>query len=276
MSPSIGVNLGDSARLTASASLALAPCQHVAVRPVGACKTARMGWDPKIGTNASVKAEEGMKVPDGLMSFASDGRGQPSNEQRALYLGAVAFTYAVWESYVEEVAVELVELAVNELQDHPERVPEGARRVIETGATPWELAVSPGWRGLWVQRVNAMTGGDEEARTWGLNTANLSNVSNIFASLGLNPVPQRIAAPRKVRALMPHPSSISIGPKDGKVDVKNALHMLVEVRGQAVHTGRTKDKLYKNEILWWGAFVRGLIAESDRSAREQMKKIIAG
>lgn len=142
------------------------------------------------------------------MSFASDGRGQPSNEQRALYLGAIAFTYAVWESYVEEVAVELMEVAVEELQDHPDRVPEGARMLIEDGATPWELAVSPGWKGLWVSRVNVMTHGDGVS-AWGLNTADMNNVNKIFAALGITPVPKRVAAPRRVRALMAHPSNIS-------------------------------------------------------------------
>ena len=49
-----------------------------------------------------------MRVVDGLMSFASDGRGQPTNEQRSLYLAAITFSYAVWENYVESLALELV------------------------------------------------------------------------------------------------------------------------------------------------------------------------
>ena len=208
------------------------------------------------------------------MSFASDGRGQPSNEQRALYLGAIAFTYAVWESYVEEVAVELMEVAVEELQDHPDRVPEGARMWIEDGATPWELAVSPGWKGLWVSRVNVMTHGDGVS-AWGLNTADMNNVNKIFAALGITPVPKRVAAPRRVRALMAHPSNISIRSNDDTLDVTHALNVLVATRGQAVHTGATKDKLFKKEVIWWGAFVRSLIAETDQNARDQMKMVFA-
>jgi hypothetical protein len=42
-----------------------------------------------------------------------------------------------------------------------------------------------------------------------------------------------------------------------------------------VHTGATKDKLLKKEVIWWGAFVRSLIAETDQNARDQMKRMFA-
>lgn len=49
-------------------------------------------------TGAALSAETALEVPDSPMSFASDGRGAPGKAQKSLYLSAVNFTYAVWES----------------------------------------------------------------------------------------------------------------------------------------------------------------------------------
>lgn len=222
--------------------------------------------DFKEWSAASKNADKSMSVPAGLMSFANDRRGKPTNEQRTLYLGAIVFIYAVWENYVEEVALELARAASSLIS--PEAVPSGVQQLITKGATPWELSVSPGWRQLWVSRVEAMTVGD--GSSWGLNTASSKNVKAVFKALAINPLPDRLAAPGKTdrsgRAVR-LPQRVSIREKDNTVDVRNCIDQLIMLRGEAVHTGTVKATLLKAEIFWWEEFVRSLYEETDRSAR---------
>jgi hypothetical protein len=93
------------------------------------------------------------------LSLAKDGRGKPSVEERALFAAAVVFTYGVWENFVEQLAIELVEQVALSVQ--PEQVPEQIRRSLEK-KTAWELSVSPGWRRLWVESVKVQAIGDDE------------------------------------------------------------------------------------------------------------------
>lgn len=58
-------------------------------------------------TSAYLNALKGMEVPRGMMTFSKDVQGKPSKDETTLFLGAVSFAYAVWENYVEELAIEL-------------------------------------------------------------------------------------------------------------------------------------------------------------------------
>lgn len=223
-------------------------------------------------TQASYSADAGMKVPEGIMSFASDGRGKPTTEQRCLYLGAIAFTYAVWESYIEDVAVELVTYAAREISEKD--VPTDVQELIAKGASPWQLAVHPGWRGLWVDRIRQMTHGEGKPGSWGLNTASFQQCEEIFAAIGLKPLPQKIKAPdfgAKGNPWVPYKISVN---RDGMIDVPHALQLLISIRGEAVHTAKTTDDLYKQQVRWWDAFVRTLYIETDKAARRQLAEKI--
>ena len=215
-----------------------------------------------------MSARTGLKVVDGLMSYASDGRGKPSDQQRALYLGAVAFSYAVWENYVEDLAVEAAGWLAEEVE--PSRLTGKVQRFISKDASVWELAVHPGWRGLWVERIIALAKGDGKSGRWGLNTASLQNSSDLLMSAGVEPLPQRLGAP----ARRPAPTRVDIG-SDGTVDVDQCLRVLIEVRGQAVHTAQTADKLFKAEVLWWRDFVEALYTETNTRAEEQCRAQLA-
>lgn len=222
-------------------------------------------WDR---TDARTAADAGMGVVDGLMEFASDDRGNRHAKQVPLYLAAVTFSYAVWENYVEDLADELVDSLARFLE--PGDIPDAARELIEEGASNWELSVSPGWRGLWVERVGALTKGNERAGTWGLNSASKPNSDRLFALLGLDPIPVRIAAPEPTGGTTTKriPEHVAIA-EDGSVDVKHVLSKLVSIRGEAVHTASTADPLFKNQVHWWSNFVRALYAETDRLALAQ-------
>lgn len=193
-------------------------------------------------TQASLNADRGLTIIDGLMEYASDGRGQPSKKERALYMSAVIFAYAVWENYVEEAAIELVVALASDL-DPAQLTRPDVRQFIESDSTVWELSVHPGWRELWVQRVRILTTGDAGGG-FGLNTASFKNSRSVFAKLGIDPMPKADEA---------------------------KLGELVKLRGEIVHTAGTTTKVLKNEVGGWRDFVRHLYESVDTAARTQCK-----
>lgn len=230
-------------------------------------------WDLE-WTAAALAADEGMKVVTGVMGFVSSEQGNKHAQQLPLYLAAVTFSYAVWENYVEDLADELTQGLARTL--HPSQIPEAARAAIENGAALWDLAVDPGWRGLWTRKVRSLTKGSESERTWGLNTASKPNVDKLFEIVGISPVPNRLAAPDPVGSGSSRkiPDRIAIA-DDGTLDVRHALSQLITVRGEAVHTASTTSPLYKNQVLWWGNFVKALYEATDERARALCLDLVA-
>ncbi|GAA1486872.1 MULTISPECIES: hypothetical protein [Micrococcales] len=216
-------------------------------------------------TAAALSAEKALEVPRGLMSFASDGRGRPTNEQKYLYLSAVTFTYAVWESYAEDVAIELVEVLASSLPT--DSIPTHVADVL-SGKDAWQLAVHPGWRGLWTKEVNTAAKGGEGAG-YGINTASYKNVRALFELAGIGdalPSHLSVAPETELGKLKGLPASVGVT-KNATVNVDRCLSLLINLRGEAVHTARTEGKLLKNEVLWWTAFIRELHEEVDRRSR---------
>ncbi len=193
-------------------------------------------------TEASIGADKGLEIIDGLMEFASNSRGQPSLKERSLYTSAIVFAYAVWENYVEEAAIELVTALAEDLEPDQMTRPH-VRNLIEKDATAWELSVHPGWTDLWVRRVTGHARGNEGGG-WGLNTANYANSRALFADVGINPIPK---------------------------DAKDELQNLIELRGEIVHTASTSTKVLKKEVGKWKVFVHDLYEAVDVEARRQCK-----
>lgn len=220
-------------------------------------------------TSAYINALEGMGVPRGMMTFSKGGKGKPSKDETTLFLGAVSFAYAVWENYVEELAIELTRRLAAEIA--PEQIPTASRAVIEKDASSWELSVHPGWRGLWINRVITITKGGEGGRGgWGLNSATFENTKEVFETSGFgDALPTRLTvkargatAPQNVRST------------NGKVDVRHTLTQLIEVRGGAVHTATAPDHLRKAHVRWWLAFVEALFEETDRLALQEVDRLL--
>jgi len=190
-------------------------------------------------TQAARDADEGMKVVDGLISFISDGRGKPSTNQRSLYVAAVSFSYAVWENYIEDLAIELVQRMAPAID--PDRLPDELVKRIEDGLSAWQLAVSPGWRDIWISRVQIAAKGDERGG-YGLSMARPSQVEHLFGWVGFSPF---------------H----GFGPTLAE------LNNLINLRNAAVHTGKIPESLRKDDVISWRDFVHKLYESIDKGCR---------
>lgn len=230
--------------------------------------------DPNAWTASALRAEDALNVPIGLMdAFASDRRGRPRKEQRSLYLAAVTFTYAVWESYIEDVAIEITEVLAPAISSR--KVPPPVRDALsDRGA--WQLAVDPGWRDLWVAEVSARAKGGPGVGH-GINTASFGNVKGLLAVAGIaDALPGRLSVGPETRlgSFKSTPPKVTVQQSDLTVDVKRCLGRLITLRGEAVHTAGTEDTLLKEEVLWWTAFIRDLHERVDtlatKKAHEQL------
>lgn len=202
-------------------------------------------WDD--WTDASYNADKGLAIVDGLMQFASDKRGNQSKKEQPLYMSSVAFTYAVWENYIEEAAIELVTALARDIKAEQLTRPQ-VREFIEKDASVWDLSVHPGWKQLWITRVTELAKGGEGSG-WGLNTANARNTRKLFAALGIDPLP---------------------------AEHSDRLDQLVSLRGEIVHTATTTSGIYKREVGEWQEFIRQLYEAVDEAARQQCTNWLTG
>ncbi len=200
-------------------------------------------------TEARKDAAKGLGIIDGLMEYASDARGRRAKKEVSLYMASVTFAYAVWENFVEEIAIELAKrLADVEHGLRPDQLNRPlVRELIEDDATVWELSVHPGWRQLWVDRVRTLAVG-EDGGGWGINTANSKNTRKLFDRIGINPLPD---------------------------DLADRLDALVALRGEIVHTAKTEKPIYKAEVADWRNLVDELCKQVDTEARKHCRNWLA-
>jgi hypothetical protein len=199
-------------------------------------------------------------VVDNLLSFAKDGRGKPSVEERALFAAAVVFTYGIWENFVEQLAVELASNVAKEIA--PEKVPDQIRKLLEK-RTAWELTVTAGWRSLWTGHVRIQAVGDDEDK-FGMNTAKAGQVKSLLSLAG-------IGDPYQAVDVATIPDHLPAAEKT----VVEAINALVELRGAIVHTGKVPDALRKAHVLAWRRFLEAATGKIDESCRAQCKKLLS-
>jgi len=199
-----------------------------------------------------------LAVVDNLLSFVKDGQGKPSVKERALFAAAIVFTYGIWENFVEQLAIELVTKLSAEIA--PEMVPEQIRKLLEK-RNAWELAVTPGWRAIWLEHVKLQAVGDDDEK-FGMNTAkagqvkqllSLAGVADPYVDIGADSIPDHLPAPKKTAA--------------------EAINALVELRGQIVHTGQVPGNLRKGHVKNWRAFVEHAANKIDHSCRTHCKSM---
>ena len=207
-------------------------------------------------TKAHGDLKKALGVVDDILSFVNEGKGKPSEKERALFAAAITFAYGVWENYVEQLAIELTRELAQRLE--PEKVPDRVRRTLEKGSA-WELTVSPGWRQLWIKRVEEKAVGDDGDK-YGLNTAKAGQVQDLLEMAGVKGVLDNISADAVPLHLVESVSSVSA-----------AVNQLVELRGEIVHTGVVPGSLRKAHVREWRKFVETVANALDRECRTQCK-----
>ncbi|MFO1312728.1 MAG: HEPN domain-containing protein [Burkholderiales bacterium] len=214
-------------------------------------------WTQK-DTDARVSVGPALRVVDDLLSFMSAGQGKPSKKERAIFAAAVVFTYGVWESYIEELAVEVATRLSAEIK--PSRVPENVQTFLQE-ATAWELGVHPGWQSLWVKRVKATAKGEGES--YGLNTARVKQVSALLKTAGLGDVFKNLPANIVPSHLAGQPRTVA-----------SAVDELVKLRGEIVHSGSVPNSLKKHDAREWRQFVEALSTEIDKACRIECRNLL--
>lgn len=217
-----------------------------------------MSWTTK-NTNARESVDASLKVVDDLLAYMTPSAGKPSAQERALFAAAVVFSYGVWESYIEDLAIELAAGLSSNIS--ASKVPTTVQEEL-ANATPWQLSVHPGWQQLWVNRVKAMAKGEGEK--FGLNTANpkqsaallrLAGVQDVFGSLPATIIPEHLAG--------------------SATTVADAIVQLVKLRGQIVHSGSVPSTLKKPHARQWRQFVQDLADEVDKACRAKCDRLLS-
>jgi hypothetical protein len=208
-------------------------------------------------TKAHKSIGDSLQVVDNLLSFAKGGKGKPSDEERAVFAAAVVFTYGVWESFVEQLAIELTTNMAKDVA--PEYVPEQIVDMFQKNKTAWELMVTPGWRALWCDYVRRKAIGNGE-NEFGMNTAKAGQVKSLLAYAGVDDPYQGIDSTIVPDHLPPEKKSID-----------EAINALTELRGGIVHTGKIPGSLRKGQVLEWRQFVCEIAKKIDETCRKQCK-----
>ncbi len=170
-------------------------------------------------TSASTDLTSALQVVDNLFDYMSDGRGKPSNKERALFASAVVFLYGIWENFAECIAIEIAGRVSSEIP--PDCIPAIVRATLEKKPA-WELAVTPGWRVLWREEVRSRALGDGEKR-YGMNSAGGDAVTSLLALAGIS----RPFEGTNGAIIPSHLKNVNT--------VLDALDALVKLRGEIVH-----------------------------------------
>jgi hypothetical protein len=216
-----------------------------------------MNW--KTQTEALKHSKTGLKIVDNLLEYISDTAGQPSKGEKALFAGSVVFAYGVWENYVEQLAIELVEGVAPAVK--PEFILEPIKKKLEK-RTAWELTVAPGWRKLWVDQVKKSALGNE--KSFGMNTARSVQVKLLLESAG-------VVEPLKSIS----PSIIPLHIAGSVTCPTDAIDALVTLRGEIVHTGKPPNTLRKQHVKEWREFTEALMKNVDKCCRDQCKQLLS-
>lgn len=215
-------------------------------------------WTDK-STDSHQGVDGALGVVDNILSFVKSGAGKPSEEERALFAAAVVFTYGIWEHFVEQLAIELAEKLGGNIA--PERVPDPIRKILEKKSA-WDLTVTPGWRALWIEHVRLQAVGDG-GEHYGMNTAKSGQVKQLLSLAGVADPYAEVPADAVPDHLAPD-----------KNTVVDAINILVELRGEIVHTGKVPDSLRKKHVLAWRSFIEAAATGIDKACRASCKVLL--
>ena len=128
--------------------------------------------------------------------------------------------------------------------------------------TAWELAISPGWRALWVETVRIKAVGDD-AEKFGMNTARAAQVNHLLSLAGVQNAYENV------------PTNIVPDHLPKTTSVAQAIDHLVQLRGEIVHTGKVPESLRKHQVIQWRRFAEELADFIDETCRKQCRNLIS-
>jgi hypothetical protein len=193
---------------------------------------------------------KGLGAVDDVLSYVKTTVGKPSKQEKSLFVASVALSYAMWENYVEEVAIEVTTFLGREIKEKD--VPTTVRDwIMKSNPSPWDIAVHPGWRALWLADVERLAKGDSGGEAeFGMNTANEKNVKKLFERVGVDPF---------------------VGSSEDDLE---KLGSLVKERGQIVHTGKAPNEFRKQNATDWRSFVEELGTKVDRAIADETQTLV--
>lgn len=204
-------------------------------------------------------AQTNLQRVSDILSFhtkeKNPGVGAPPPADASLVLGATALTYAAWEAYVEDLAIEVVAFLSKTIP--VSKVDDEVRTKIAENVPKWSLAGS-GWRKVWRDQVYVFARGTLGTKNFGMNTADAETVLKLFALVGVQPF-------RDVRWKNATTSQ-----------VKDRLQSLVRDRGTVVHTAQLPTKYGLNNARRHREFVDRLLVKLDATVEAQVTKIAGG
>lgn len=166
-----------------------------------------------------------------------------------MFVASVALTYAAWEAYVEDAAVEVSAFLADNID--PGRVPASARSAIESvSSSAWELTVHPGWREIWKSRVVVLAKGDPNGDQFGMNTAGTKQIELLYSAVGVSFL------------------------KKTTRDDRKALEELIIARGKVVHSANTPESFNKQAARDYRNLVERLAIDADVTMRDQARNLV--
>lgn len=211
-----------------------------------------------------MKLQTQLKDVDSLISLHPNrqpgaevkGAGRPSGTSTPpLLRSCVLLTYAAWEVYVEDSALE----AATKVADQAvfEKVPQATRTLLagKVKGDPWSLA-GDGWRQVLKDQVKLLVHGDEK-RSFGINTADPEQISFLHKDVfGSN-----LLAQCSWRGV-------------SKDKVGSDLALLVNVRGAIAHKGQPDEALNLGGVEAWRTFVWNLGEALDKKIEAWLTKTL--
>jgi hypothetical protein len=167
------------------------------------------------------------------------GAGRPSGDTGPLLRATIVLIHTAWENYFEQVVIEAASAVHDAIGTDHRRLPSGTRQVLGSKKDPWALAGD-----AWKAEADLSV----RAKVAALNTPSAKNVEEIAQQcLGFVGLLEACSWQGKP------PSA-----------VREDLDMLVlEVRGEIVHKGRTPAPLHLSGVKSWDTFTTRLVDRAD-------------
>lgn len=175
--------------------------------------------------------------------------GRPLGDTGPLLRSAVVLLHTAWENYVEQVAVEGIDVLLPDSSHDHSRLHPSMRQQLGELRNPWALAGS-GWQ-LEARRA-------VEREVGKVNTPDVQN-TELLLDLALG-----------FKKGLHGVSRQGTGNQEVQDNVDEFVH---DVRGEIVQKGRAPSQLTKKGVTSWAAFCNGLVTRLDDAVGRHLETV---